>query len=296
MDQASLGRPEEAAAPSLEAPPPPAEGPEAQALYQVLFEGELGPEAHALGQRARALAWFEAMAFTEAQLQGLRELARELTRREALMAEAEAAAAKQELAALEPVYAELIPLLLRAEEASAEELAAAGTRLAEARKQAGAGTLHRLRHEQLRGMLDETRAWVETLDASQQATLGQSRFLLRHRVGPLSTPGDHAELLGTVWDGAAFDTLVLGRLPTAEEPLDIGGLWASEDVRNTPDHQLGGVQRQVLVLLAAREPGLVAAIEVKLGERAPLDLGPGGDAEGGPVTGEAGSTIEDTPP
>lgn len=275
VDRSSLGRPEEAAAPTLEAPPPPAEGPEAQALYQVLFEGELGAEAHALGQRARALAWFDAMAFTDEQLRGLRKLARHLERREATIAEAEAAAAKQELAALEPVYTELIPLLLR-EEASSEELAAAGTRLAQARKVSGAGTVHRVRHEQLRGMLDETRRWIETLDETQRTTLDHSRFLLRHRVGPLTTPGDQAALLGTVWDGAAFDTLVLGRLPTEEEPLDIGGLWAGEQVRNTPDQGLGGVQKQVLVLLAAREPGLVEAIAVKLGEREALDFSAAG--------------------
>ena len=68
VDQASLGRPEDAAPPSLDAPPPPAAGPEAEALYQSLFAGELGPEAQALGQRARMLAWFDSMDLDEDQL------------------------------------------------------------------------------------------------------------------------------------------------------------------------------------------------------------------------------------
>ena len=273
VDPSSLGRPSDSPAPSLEAPPPPAAGPEQEALYQVLFAGELGPEARALGQRARMLAWFDSMGLTEAQLRGLAALQAQLAAREATVAEAEAAGEARELAALQPVYDELIPLLVDPAAASPEQLAEAGTRLAAARTAAGTSAVHRVRHDQLRGMLDDTRQWIDTLDESQQAALGTSRFLLRHEVGPLVAPGDHAELLGTVWDGAAFDTLVLGRLPTEEEPLDIGGLWASEEVRNTADHQLGGVQKQVLVLLAARQEGLTEAIAVKLGERGVADFG-----------------------
>ncbi len=273
VDHDRLSRPPEATAPVLEDAPPSAAGPEQEALYQVLFAGEHGETGRRWGQRARALAWFTSMDLTEDQLRGLASLRDALAVRESTLRDAEEAAATAEAEALEPVYAELLPLLAQGADADPEALADAGTRLSAARDRSGRGTLSRIRHEQLRGMLEDTRAWIDTLSADQQLVLGSSRFLLRHQVGPLVSPGDHGELLGTVWDGASFDSLVLGRLPEGEEPLDIGGLWASEDVRNTPDKQLGGVQKQVLVLLAARSPGLEEAIEVALGTRAPDAFG-----------------------
>jgi len=292
VDQDRLTRPAEATAPVLEDAPPPAAGPEQEALYQVLFAGEHGAPAQRWGQRARALAWFTSMDLTEEQLGGLATLRADLGEREATIRAAEAAAAEAEALALEPVYAELIPLLAQGDEADPEALAAAGTRLSAARDRSGRGTLSRIRHEQLRGMLEDTRGWIDQLTPDQQLVLGSSRFLLRHEVGPLVAPGDHGELLGTVWDGASFDSLVLGRLPEGEEPLDIGGLWASEDVRNTPDKQLGGVQKQVLVLLAARSPGLDQAIEVALGTRAPGDFDELVDQ--GEAEAEAATSSEDT--
>jgi len=294
VDHDRLSRPPEATAPVLEDAPAAAAGPEQEALYQVLFAGEHGETGRRWGQRARALAWFTSMDLTEEQLGGLASVREALAAREATIRTAEKAAAAAEAEALRPVYADLLPLLAQGHEADPEELAAAGTRLSEARDRSGRGTLSRIRHEQLRSMLEDTRGWIDELTPDQQLVLGSSRFMLRHEVGPLVAPGDHSELLGTVWDGASFDSLVLGRLPEGEEPLDIGGLWASEDVRNTPDKRLGGVQKQVLVLLAARSPGLGQAIEVALGSRAPDDFDDAGVSSGEPASPPADTAEEDT--
>lgn len=268
LDPGQLARPNPTPAPVVEAGPPPAEGPARQALYQVLFAGEQGAPARAWGQRARMLAWFRYMALEPAQLDGLAALSAAIEARQARLVLAEAEAAARELASLQPVYVRLTEALAAQTEPDEAELAALGTALEGARKAASPGTLHRLRSTELRGMLDDTQAWIEVLDPSQQAALGSSRFLLAHQVGALVAPGDYATLLGTEWDGMAFDALVLGRVPTEQEPLDIGGLWATEQVRGTPDHALSAVQKQVLALLAARQEGLREAIEVAQGRRA----------------------------
>lgn len=272
VDQARLARPPDAVAPTLEAAPPPAGGPEQETLYQLLFAGELGGHAHAQGQRARMLAWFRSLALGPDQLRGLATLAQGVATRTARIAAVEAEVTAQQATALGPVYDALIPLLAAEAEPDPQALAATATALSAARDEVPTAALTRARHDALRGMLADARSWVSGLDPDQQAALGSSRFFLRHRVGALTAPGDHGDLLGTVWDGASFDSLVLGRVPADTEPLDIGGLWASESVRNTPDHALGTVQKQVLILLACREPGLLPAIEVALGTRQPLDF------------------------
>lgn len=274
VDQARLARPADAEAPTLDAPPPPAAGPEREALYQLLFAGELGGHAQAKGQRARMLAWFHSLELTPEQLRGLADLSAKVGARADRIAAVEATVSEQEAAALAPVYDALITLLADEGAPQPDALAAAATALADARAEVPSNTLLRMRHDELRGMLADARSWIGGLAAAQQSVVGSSRFLLRHRVGALTAPGDHGDLLGTVWDGASFDSLVLGRVPEDTKPLDIGGLWATESVRNTPDHHLGAVQKQVLVLLAARQPGLPAAIEVALGTRAPLDFSP----------------------
>lgn len=279
IDQERLARPAEAEAPVVEVAPPPAEGPDQTALYQELFAGETGPEARAWGQRARMLAWFRYMELTGEQLDGLAELQVSLQAREQRIRIAQGEAADAELEALQDGYGRAIEVLAGTREPGDGDLAILATDLAAARTEAGAGTLYRVRHTELRGMLDDTQAWIDTLDEDQQAALGTSRFLLRHQVGPLSAPGDHGELLGTMWDGMAFDALTLGRLPTDPEPLDIGGLWATEKVRGTPDQRLSAVQRRVLVLLAGRQEGLTSAIDVAQGRIDPLDGLPSGAPE-----------------
>lgn len=250
-------------------------------LYQELFTGESGADMRQWGQRARMLAWFRYMALDEEQLEGLTELSATLAERDERIRTAQADAARAEMEAMHGEYARAIELLAEPGDPDADVMSVLASDLAAARFDAGASALYRVRHTELRGMLTDTQGWIEDLDSDQQTALGSSRFLLRHQVGPLVAPGDHAQLLGTMWDGMAFDALVLGRLPTESEPLDIGGLWATEKVRGTPDQRLSAVQRRVLVLLAARQEGLVEAIEVALGEREPLDGLPAREADTG---------------
>jgi hypothetical protein len=272
VDLTSLGRPADAVAPALDAPPPAAEGPEQETLYQLLFAGELGGHAHVQGQRARMLVWFRSMKLSADQLRSLAGLADTLGERRDRIAMVEAEVTRLQGAALAKVYDGLIALLASEGDLDPAALKASGTALATAREAVPSETLLRVRHDELRGMLTDARIWMAELDDGQRTALGTSRFLLRHRVGALTTPGDHADLLGTEWDGASFDSLMIGRVPQRTEPLDIGGLWATETVRGTPDHKLGAAQNQVLVLLACQEPGLVPAIQVALGEREPLDF------------------------
>jgi hypothetical protein len=289
VDQARLSRPAGTVAPSLDAPPPEAADPSQQPLYQLLFAGEVGPHAHVRGQRARMLAWFGSMALTADQLRSLDALANTMAIREARIAQVEAEVAKQEAEALSAIYESLIALLAAPGDLDADALEEKATDLAVARETVPSSLLTRTRHEELRGMLSDANSWMKDLDESQRTRLGTSRFLLRHRVGALTSPGDHGDLLGTVWDGASFDSLVLARVPRDTEPLDIGGLWAAESVRNTPDHQLGTIQKQVLLLMATQETGLRSAIEVALGTRDPLDFSTGPtEAPPEPVTSVEG--------
>lgn len=271
IDQDRLARPTSAPAPEIDAPPPPAEAEDEAALYQELFAGETSDEARAWGQRARMLAWFRYMELTDEQLVGLSELSEALGEREQRIAEARAITGEAELGALTDGYGRAIELLATGRGPLDEDLEILASDLSAARADAGAAALLRVRHTELRGMLDDTQRWISTLDTDQQAALGTSRFLLRHQVGTLTAPGDHGELLGTMWDGMAFDSLMLARVPDDTEPLDIGGLWATEKVRGTPDQRLSTVQRRVLALLAARQEGLLPAIEVARGTREPLD-------------------------
>lgn len=285
MDAERLARPSSAPPPVIDAPPPPVEDPGEAALYQQLFEGESGADALAWGQRARMLAWFRYMDLTADQLAGLAALTEQVAEREATIRAAEQDVAARELAALQPVYADILTGLASPTLPDDETLDALGTALAQAHLDAGEDVLYRVRHDQLRGMLSDTQVWIDSLDEDQQVALGTSRFLLRRQVGALVSPGDHGELLGSAWDGIDFRALLLGRPPTDSKPMDIGGLWATETVRSTPDQRLSVVQRRALTLLAARQPGLVEAIQVARGERDALDglpqPPPAGEGDGG---------------
>ena len=254
--------------PELEGPQIVAPGPPTAAgapLYQQLNVDEVGEEAHALGQRARMLAWLRGLDFSDAQLEGLLaasariyELAEEEQR-------ADEALGAKELEELGPVYEELILALVSPEDPDWE---AHGARLEEAR-----GRLEDPHARQLQGVKDQLQAaetWIASLTPTQQQALATSRFFLRKQLGAMVNPGDHEALIGTRWDAGDFDSK---RLTEGDgEGMDLGGLWSSEPFRAHPDNYLSPLQVQAITLLALTEPGLVEAAEVLLGRRDPLDL------------------------
>lgn len=255
-----------------EAAPPPAGSPEGDALYQVLFADEAGPQARALGQRARMLAWLRRMALRPEQLQGLLDLARELEAAEAAVAQAAEVVGEREAVALGPVYQDVVRTLARDTPPSEDDLYQLAARLERAHADAAQGVdLRRERYLALRRSLERARAWIDTLDVAQQERLLESRYFLRRRLGALTTPGDHERLVTTWWDAGDFSTL--DDAPAqATDGMDLGGLWSAEANRREPDGQTTAVQQQAIVVMAAFEPGLPEAIEVLLGQRAALDF------------------------
>lgn len=275
MDVEELARPHGASALPETAPPtpPPAPGPSGEKLYQLLYAGERGEAAFAAGQRARMLAWMDALALSGPQVEGMMRLAWEL-RAEAARAEEERAAADEaERERVLPVYEELVRLYARGTPVTDAELDGLATRL-EAARLAVDGPEGRVKGAYARAWrrLQRVQPWIDTLTDPQQAALAQCRFFLARRFGPFTNPGDYGDWLGTTWTAGDFGALRATLRPDDEGHMDIGGLWAAEDLRGRPGQRLQGLQLSVLVLFALEEEGLVEAGEVRLGRRAPLDF------------------------
>lgn len=277
VDVEELARPHgTVAVPGPGAPtPPPAPGPSGEKLYQLLYAGERGESAHPAGQRARMLAWMDALALTPAQVEGMLALAWELRAEAERAAEELAGVDRAEREQVEPIYRELIQLYARGAPVSDAELEPLAARL-EAARAAVDGPEGRVKPEYVRAWrrLQRVQPWIDTLTDAQQAELATCRFFLARRHGPFTNPGDYGEWLGTAWTGGDFGSLRATLRPTDEGHMDIGGLWAAEDLRGRPGQRLQGLQLAVLVLFAMEEEGLIEAGEVRLGRRAPLDFTP----------------------
>jgi hypothetical protein len=255
-------------------PPPsaaPAAAPAAPPLYQLLYAAETGDTARRVGQRARMLVWLSDVGFTPEELLALRARA-EAAAAASAAAAADAAAARDAEAALVPALQAVADRYATAsppDDAELERLAAA---LGSAR--ADLPDPREARWKALTTELAAIGAWVESLPADRQARLSDSRFFLSHRVGPLTAPGAYTDWLGTPWNGSDFGALRVAEPPADEPELNIGGLWTADVVGQGPDQRIRGVRLASLLLVAFAEPGLVEAIDVKLGHRAAGDYAP----------------------
>ncbi|MFN7144449.1 MAG: hypothetical protein ACK4YP_11775 [Myxococcota bacterium] len=253
--------------PSDPASPPPARGPEEEKLYQALYAGETGEAAHARGQRTRLLAWMVALELTPHQLRGLAKAAEAVHAGETAVREARDALGAKELAAYEPIYAELDARLATGDPLTEAEGAAFAERLAAARAAVYADGDPRAAHyARVQGLLAQVRPWVAALSDEQRERLGESRFVLARRLGPLVNPGDYGDLVGTMWDGGDFGSLRATVRPTDQGHLDLGGLWSVEKMQAGPDRRLEHFQLEALVLMTLLEPELPAAIALRLGD------------------------------
>lgn len=251
-------------APTQPSPPLPAATPGGEALYQVLYAGEVGQQAGALGERVRAMAFLHVLKLDAAQLD---ELLRLIAARQALMGEerrAREAVDTRELAAYGPAYRELLALLEQPGEPPDADLVRIAAQLTAARGVAGTDSERGEHFRRLQVLLGHVRAWVETLTPAQQDHLHECLFLLRRRLGPFATPGDYSEMISPLWQGGDFASLARTARPADERPLDIGLLWSLEDTDGKHQLRLRGLQLQALVFMALEEPALAEAAATQL--------------------------------
>ncbi|MFZ5480249.1 MAG: hypothetical protein ACOZNI_26025 [Myxococcota bacterium] len=267
--------------------PPPAKHPSGEKLYQLLYAGETGVAARQMGQRARMLVWFRVMELSDDQLRGLRKLVENTRVQVAADTAAVDAVGEKERAALGPVYQEIITTYGKPEADPTEaELAALAAKLEAAVNAVTAeGDPRQEQILRVRALLNDVQPWIDTLSQAQQEKLGLSRFLLAHRTHPYLTPAGYSALVGMEWDGGDFRTIDDTVRSEDERQMDLGGLWSTEAMRSAPGRYLTTRQLRAMVLMATLEPGLIEAIEVALGQRAPDDYT---SAPTGAATADAG--------
>ncbi|MFH1465428.1 MAG: hypothetical protein ABIO70_13655 [Pseudomonadota bacterium] len=250
-----------------------------EALYQVLYAGEIGERSGALGDRVRALAFLRVLKLDTTQLQGLQGL---LTAHWTLLEDerrAREATDIRELKAYGAAYHELLGLLERPEDPPDATLARIAHELTAARGVAATDAERGDHFRRIHGHLGQVRTWVETLDRAQQDRLHTCLFLLRRRLGPFTAPGDYGELVSPLWQGGDFASLARTARPADERPLDLALLWSLEDTDGKHQLHLRGLQLQALVFMALDEPALAEAVATQLALLTGPDLPPG---EGGP--------------
>lgn len=257
VDLAGVGPPPAAAKAAVAAAEP-------EPLYRALYAGESGEPARQVGQRARMLVWLSDVGFTAEELEALKALAAGARTAQA-EAEARAAAARTAEAALLPALQAVADRYAGASPPSEAELGELAAQLDAAR--APLVDPREATWKALTAQIAAAEAWVRTLPAQRQDRLADARFFLQHRIGALSTPGAYTDWLGTPWNGSDFGALRV-QPPGADEPeMNVGGLWSADELGHGPDARLQGARLAALLVLAFAEPGLVEAIEVKLGQR-----------------------------
>ncbi len=255
--------------------PPPAPGPAGEALYQHLYAGEYGEGAQASGDRARMLAWLASLDPSREELLALQDL---VALNQRLQAEARAETetlGAREAALLNPIYAELLGLYARPAPPTEAELAPLAARLEQARAKVEEGIdPHGARFDRVVELFEACAALVRSLPEDRRRALGEARFFLGRKLGPFSTPGEGAALLGSTWEALDFAALKVDPRDATEGHMDIGGLWAAERVRGGQSDSLLENQLATILMVASAMEGLNQAIEVRLGQRAALDFNP----------------------
>ncbi len=279
----------------LEAPPPTAEGPGQDRLFQLLYAGEAGDPAFELGQRVRVRAWLSAAHFRDADLERFKKVVQRVRATVAQQAVDDATHAQTELAALEPVYRELDGKLA-AGPVSDEEMASFAEKLSAARLAANGDTTPSAdRQERIRQLLDAVAQWQSQLPQDTLLKVAAARFFLVRRASPFGNVGAYHTLVGLDWDGGEFSHLDETAAAPDQGQMDVGGLWSLEKLRTPPARYLTGRQVQAIVVLAALEPALVEVLG--LPEPPPLEEIPGaggaaGAAEGAPAGAAGGGAAE----
>lgn len=255
-------RPPEAAVPT------PAPEKPALPLYEELYAGEYGPEATRRGDRVRILVWLRALALRPPQLDALVHASRSVRLGLQELGADQAARDEAELASFGPSYDALTVALAAGDppEAVREEAARA---LAEAHARLGHPETRRW--TMVRAVLGRAEALVDQLDEPQRDAMRHALFFLRKPISPGIAPEFYEGLVGAAWRAGDFGSMERVRQGAVDPgSLDIGGLWRVNDEDETD--ALTGLRLQVLTALALAHPGLVPAVEVLRGERAPLDF------------------------
>lgn len=254
--------------------PPATSVPERAALYQLLFAGEVGEQAHPLGQRLRMLVWLQDMKLTDDQAQHLHQLHSKV---QAELADAEvdvAATGQLEKEHYGPIYGELIEILIE-NPAAAEPLLGQYAEVLAAQRQllATPNSPQERHYNRTAQIMSMGLPFISSLDSTQRITLGHAMFFLRRRLGPFVNPGDYGLLVGSSWDGNDFGSLRRQMKMDTERHLDLGGLWALSESMFTAKAQLRGPQLQAVLFMALQDPALGETLEVLGGARAPLQFG-----------------------
>ena len=246
---------------------PAGDSPTETRLYQLLYAGEHGDEAHALGQRVRMLAWLRTVRLSAAHLTSLAKLGLRVRDEHAADRLTRATDAVREVAVLRPIYARLEFALVHPDTTTSDLEVLAGE-LAEARATLDAEgdptTAHR---ERMRSLIIGTSAWMSDLTHDQRVAMGSCRFVLTEHAAPLTNPGSYASLVGMIWDRGDFSALQTGEAVTADGPLDIGGLWALEHLRAPPSGYMVESARAGMLLLALMDPAFLPSIRAVMDAR-----------------------------
>lgn len=241
-------------------------------LYQRLYQDEYGEAAQAVGQRARMLVWLRWMELNPEQLTSLGTLLVFVAEQRGLDEAQMAALGARESAELVPIYEQLIVALADQTPPDAAALARWSEQLRAAQaKLKAAGDVRAEQRARTKAILLRARRWIAALQPTQMRRVGDARFFLRRRLGPLVNPGHHSWVIGGHWDAGDFDALRYQSDEGQTPHMDIGGLWASEAARAQPVERLRVHQATTTLAMAVSEPGLMAAIEVAQGERSALD-------------------------
>ncbi len=233
-------------------------------LYQLLYAGEHGDSAHALGQRVRMAAWLRTVALSDAQLTQLVELGIKVQNGAQADRDARAELAARELDALAPIYGRL-EAALATPETSIEALETLAVELAEARAALYGDAAPQQAHRQRIGVLiDDISAWLTGLSRAQRLQINHCRFVLAEHAAPLTNPGSYASLVGMNWDRGDFSALQTGTEASDDGPLDIGGLWALEHLRAPPSGYMVHSARAGMLLLALLDPAFLPTANAAL--------------------------------
>ena len=239
---------------------PEGDTPEETRLYQLLYAGEHGAEAHALGQRVRMKAWLRTVHLSDAELMELAMLAVEVRKQVAADRADLAGLAAREVEVLQPIYARLEAALLQAGTTNAE-LEALALELAESREALyGDHEIQAARRDRIRELIRLSAVFLAKLTHEQRLQLNSCRFVLNEHAAPLTNPGSYASLVGMIWDRGDFSALQTGEDHGADGPLDLGGLWALEHLRAPPSGYMVDSARAGMMLLVLMDPAFIPVI------------------------------------
>lgn len=256
--------------PPVEAPAPPVSPDAAPTLplYEQLYAGEYGPNATVRGDRVRILVWLRALGLRPIQAESLRLNSHAVRAGLRELDADQAARDAAEIAAFGPTYDQLTVALAQGEpDAALRE--AANTALVDAHKTLGHPEGRRW--TLVRAVLGRAESFLDQLEAPQRDAMRHALFFLRKPISPGIAPEFYEGLVGAAWRAGDFGSMERVRQGAVDPgSLDIGGLWMvnGEDESDS----LTGLRLQVLTSLALAHPGLIPAIEVMEGRRAPLDF------------------------